>query len=258
MDTYKIRLVRDGGRFFADPASFPADTSGSRAQISIEYGGSKEVTFPVFAQGAMGYPKNNEYLRDHGCACCSLTTLLAAGVQTLRGLTPDRTPEEAEKAVFPEAVWEENYSKPAPAQSPVTLKGISEILMHFGIDCDYVPRFRRAEATKEIASHLEKGDPVVVETSRLRYRHGIPVSIGDRKYAGSYHTTVLLCIERDGDTVWMADSAHRAWSGSAQRLKRVSLRDLADYMFSNLGNAAPPLYYRSRATAGGYILVRLP
>ncbi len=238
-------------------APFPDITKASREDIRLIYPDGRSFTYPVFAQGAMCYDNYNEYLKDHGCACCSLTTVLAALSDSLADLSPDRTIEEIEPAVLPEQIVRENYAKPEKNQSPLTLYGITTILTHYGIHCRYVPRFRRSSAIKKIASHLEKGDPVIVETSRLRYSHGIPVSVKDRKYAGSYHTTVLLCIEKDGDTVWMADSAYRKWSGTAQRIKRVSLRDLSNYMFPNVTRAVPPLYYSGRSTAGGYILISL-
>ena len=238
-------------------APFPGSTDVPREDIRITYPDGRAFTYPVFAQAAMDYGKWSDYMKDHGCACCSLTTVLAALSSDLENLRPGRTISEVEPSVIPEEIWEENYAKPEKDQSPLTLYGITKILTRHGIRCEYVPKFRRAEAIKKIASHLEGGDPVIVETSRLRYSHGIPVSVNDRKYAGSYHTTVLLCIENDGDTVWMADSAYRQWSGKAQRLKRVSLRDLANYMFPNTSGKTPPLYYSGRSTAGGFILISL-
>jgi hypothetical protein len=50
--------------------------------------------FPVFSQKAENYGDYNQYLRLHGCACCCLTTVLAAYSENCRKLTPDKTIEE--------------------------------------------------------------------------------------------------------------------------------------------------------------------
>jgi len=212
--------------------------------------------FPVFRQNAMNYGIWSQYVSHHGCACCSLTSLLAAFCPDCRGLRPNDTIEIVEKKHFPEDIWQKNYQKDLSGQMPVTLYGISQILSAEGIDNEYVGAFRDREALTDIKGHLRKGLPVVIETSRMRRgrRTGLPVSFNDRRYAGSYHTMILLGLDRNGHVVF-ADSATRDWAGERQRLKSDDLMSLIQYMFPQRRTGARNLYYDHRWNTGGYIKV---
>ncbi|MBQ8151219.1 MAG: hypothetical protein IJ070_00445 [Firmicutes bacterium] len=249
------------GKICADPSLFPSTLDGTRAVVTLTCEGKEPLTYRIFAQAGMDYDGYNEYLNHHGCACSTLTSVLGAFSQrsnapnAISDLTPDRTIHEIERSLFPEDIWEENYSHQVLKQSPINLFGISQVLTHFGISNIRVPSFRRKQAITTIREHLETGMPVIIETSRVRYVRGIPVTTNDRKFAGSYHVTALVAIEPDGDTAWMIDSAYRDWSGNAQRLKRVSLKEIINYMFSCTKKAGLPVYYEGRLAAGGFILV---
>lgn len=210
--------------------------------------------YPVFQQNAMKYGKYSDYVNHHGCACCSLTSILAAWSPDCAGLTPDKTIEEVERRYFPKNVWNLNYRHILKKEMPVSLYGISTILTAKGIPNRYVGPFQRRAAALEIRGHLYSGRPVIIETSRVRYEKGKPVDINDRKFAGSYHTMILLGIDAAGMVV-MTDSASRPWSGKMQRLKWVELKDIMNYMFPQLIKRDRHLYFHRRWTTGGYILV---
>lgn len=210
--------------------------------------------YPVFQQNAMKYGDYSDYLNHHGCACCSLTTLLAAWSPDCAGLTPDQTIRKVEKKYFPKNVWNLNYRHILKKQMPVSLYGISTILTAKDIPNQYIGSFKRREGAEQIRDHLYSGRPVVIETSRVRYEKGRPVDFHDRKFAGSYHTMILLGIDAAGLLV-MTDSATREWAGKVQRLKWVELTEIMNYMFPQMIKWDKHLYFHRRWTSGGYILV---
>ncbi len=218
--------------------------------------GRAERIFPVFRQNAMNYGEYSEYIRDHGCACCSLTSMLAAYCPQYRNLRPEETITRVERKHFPENIWKKNYGKPEKKQMPVTLYGISRIFEEEGILNRYVGPFRDREAEREIRDHLRRGMPVLVEASRLRRWKGLPVSLNDRKYAGSYHTMILLGLDKKGYVIF-TDSATRDWAGDRQRLKRDSLPNMISYMFPQINRKATNLYYDHRWNTGGYLLTNV-
>ncbi|MCD8019685.1 MAG: hypothetical protein LUF92_08950 [Clostridiales bacterium] len=211
-------------------------------------------TYPVFQQKAGDYNEYSEYMTRHGCACCSLTTLLAAYVPSYRFLRPDDTIRQVEKKVFSESVWQNNYGKPMARQMPVSLYGISCVLKDSHVAHRYMGAFEDAAAMEEIEAHLFSGKPVVIETSRMKREHGRVVRWFDKKYAGSYHTMILLGIDRD-DQIIFTDSATRDWAGERQRIKWAALSDLMAYMFPQKNVADRHVYFSKRKNTGGYILV---
>jgi len=217
---------------------------------------SGDRVFPVFRQNAMIYGIWSQYVSHHGCACCSLTSLLAAYCPHYRDLRPNETIEIVERKHFPEEIWQKNYQKDLSGQMPVTLYGISRILSAEGIENEYVGAFQDRKALSDIKDHLRKGLPVVIETSRIRRgrRIGLPVSVNDRRYAGSYHTMILLGLDRKGH-VFFTDSATRDWAGERQRLKKDDLVSLIQYMFPRKRKNARNLYYDHRWNTGGYIKI---
>ena len=211
-------------------------------------------SFPVFRQAAGNYGEYSEYMKRHGCACCSLTTLLAAYREEYTNLRPNDTACQVEKEIFGEALWLRNYRKHIARQMPVSLYGISRILEHCGIPHRYVGAFQDEEAEKEIHSHLLKGCPVVIETSRMKRNNGRIVRFMDKKYAGSYHTMILLGIDCEGQVIF-TDSAHRDWAGNWQRLKKAELTELISYMFPRKNEADTHVYFSRRKNTGGYLLI---
>ena len=58
-------------------------------------------------------------------------------------------------------------------QNPITLYGITQALHHMGVKAEYVHRFTDDEARKDILSHLQTGNPVVIEVGRKNYYTGM-------------------------------------------------------------------------------------
>lgn len=210
--------------------------------------------FRVFQQKAGTYGAYSEYMTRHGCACCSLTTLLAAFVPKYRNLRPDETIARVEREYFDEGVWKKNYSRHMARQMPVSLYGISRILTDCGVSHRYVGDFKDEDAMKEIGAHLRSGRPVVVETSRMRREKGRIVRWFDKRFAGSYHTMILLGEDENGQVIF-TDSATREWSGDWQRLKKAELSDLLSYMFPQRNIKDTHVYFSRRRNTGGYILI---
>ena len=139
-------------------------------------------------------------------------------------------------------------------QMPVSLYGISVILKKEGISCEYVGNFEDNYAKKQIIEHLQKGSPVIIETSRMRRKGRRIVRFFDKKYAGSYHTMILLGVDEEGQVVF-TDSATREWAGEVQRLKRADLSELISYMFPQKNTEDTHLYFSRKKNTGGYILL---
>ena len=215
-----------------------------------------ERIYPIFQQNAMIYDDYSTYMKMHGCACCSLTSILAAMRRSKSRFMPQDTIVEAEKNLLPRWEYDKNYDRPVEKQMPVTLYGICQILQKEAISCKYVASFQRKEAMEILDRHLRSGNPVIFELSRIRYKGNIPVSINDRKYAGSYHTMIMLGYDKEGKVI-ITDSAQREWAGSWQRLKRADLSDLMNYMFPQKNTESTPCYFHKRKNTGGFLLVHV-
>lgn len=246
-------MTDENGRKILSPF-LPEEGLNERKLNVIISDGSQKRVYPVFQQKAGMYGDYSEYMTRHGCACCSLTTTLAAFVDKYKNLTPDKTISEVERKHFPEEIYEKNYRKVMARQMPVSLYGISVILKKEGIPCEYVGNFEDAAAQKQIMEHLQKGKPVIIETSRMRRKGKRIVHFFDKKYAGSYHTMILLGVDEEGQVVF-TDSATRDWAGDVQRLKRAELSELICYMFSQKNVKDTHLYFSRKKNTGGYILI---
>ena len=77
-------------------------------------------------------------------------------------------------------------------------------------------------AEKQMMEHLYKGKPIIIETSRMRRKGKRIVHFFDKKYAGSYHTMILLGVDEEGQVVF-TDSATRDWAG--EQIGRASCRE---------------------------------
>lgn len=249
---YHFEKVQSG-RSYLMADQLPDSTNVPRLDVSIRYPDGQERIYPVFAQSAGQYNDYSDYMTRHGCACCSLTTLLAAYRRHFKDLNPGYT-VLVEADILGEEAWIKNYSKSIARQMPISLYGISRILSHYHIPNQYVRDFQDDEAVREIKNHLYHCHPVVVETSRVRRKNSHVASIFDKKYAGSYHTMILLGIDMEGYAV-MTDSAFRSWSGNHQRLKRVRLEELINYMYPQKSTRDRHLYFSKRRNTGGYLLI---
>lgn len=254
MNHINLKFQKDSeGKKFLSPILPKTGLNEKTLDVVITDEDSKRI-YPVFQQKAGIYGEYSEYMTKHGCACCSLTTALAAFGDKHRELTPDKTISEVEREHFPREIYEENYGKVMARQMPVSLYGISVILKKEGISCEYVGSFRDAEAQKQIMEHLQKGKPVIIETSRMRRKGKRIVRFFDKKYAGSYHTMILLGVDEEGQVVF-TDSATRDWAGEVQRLKRAELSELISYMFPQKNAGDTHLYFSRKKNTGGYILI---
>lgn len=254
MDCIYLNFLRDeNGRKVISPLLPGEGLNEKRLDVVISDGERKRV-YPVFQQKAGVYGDYSEYMTRHGCAVCSLTTALSAFVDKYKDLTPDKTIAEVERKHFPGEVYKENYRKVMARQMPVSLYGISVILKKEGVSCEYVGKFEDVAAQKQIMEHLWKGKPVIIETSRMRRKGRRIVRFFDKKYAGSYHTMILLGVDEEGQVVF-TDSATRDWAGEVQRLKRAELSELICYMFPQKNTEDTHVYFSRKKNTGGYILI---
>ena len=255
MDCIHLKFVADEeGRKFLSPI-IPKEGLNEKTLAVVITDGDLSKTYPVFQQKAGIYDDYSEYMTKHGCACCSLTTALAAFVEKYVDLRPDRTISEVERKYFSEEVYTENYKKVMARQMPVSLYGISVILKKEGVSCEYIGDFEDKAAQKQITEHLYEGKPVIIETSRMRRKGKRIIRFFDKKYAGSYHTMILLGVDEEGQVVF-TDSATRDWAGEQQRLKRAGLPELISYMFPQKKVGDTHLYFSRKRNTGGYILIR--
>lgn len=254
MNQLCLRFLTDTyGRKYLSPKLPQTGLNEKILTVKISDGDSSRI-YPVFQQKAGIYGDYSEYMTRHGCACCSLTTALAAFVENYADLTPDGTIRRVERKHFPADVVQKNYGKVMARQMPVSLYGIAMILKKECVACEYIGNFADDSAIEQIREHLYKGQPVIIETSRIRRKGRWIASFSDKKYAGSYHTMILLGIDEDGQAVF-TDSATRAWAGEQQRLKRAELSELVHYMFPQKNVQDTHLYFSRRKNTGGYILI---
>ena len=225
-----------------------------RLRVAVCHPDGSSRVYPVFQQNAGIYGEYSQYMKMHGCACCSLTSVLAAMRRDMAGFMPQDTITRVEKTTLPRWDYEKNYGKSVRRQMPVSLYGISQILKKESIRNNYVMHFERKTALEVIDRHLRSGNPVIFETSRIRYKGNHIVSLSDKKYAGSYHTMIMLGYDRDGRVIF-TDSATRPWAGEGQRLKWADLKELMNYMFPQKNTENNPVYFHRRRDTGGFILV---
>ncbi len=246
---------REGRRYLV-PGEPDGSLDGAELKVVLAEGGNCRTTriFRVFQQKAGTYGAYSGYMTRHGCACCSLTTLLAAYIPGCNALRPEETAAQVEREHLGETAWKKNYGKHIARQMPVSLYGISCILTDCGVPHRYVGAFEDEDALREIHTHLYSGRPVVVETSRMKRHDGRIVRWFDKRFAGSYHTMILLGVDGQGQ-VFFTDSATREWAGEWQRLKRAALADLLSYMFPQKNVGDTHVYFSRRKNTGGYILI---
>ena len=97
MDCIYLNFVsHKEGRKFLSPI-LPQDGLNEKTLEVVITDGDSQRIYPVFQQKAGIYGDYSEYMTRHGCACCSLTTALAAFVEKYAALKPDGTISEVER-----------------------------------------------------------------------------------------------------------------------------------------------------------------
>ena len=213
--------------------------------------GSGIRSYRIFAQVSNTYKKNS-FIAQHGCAVCSLTTVLSGYSKKYRNYTPAKTSKILEKRVFGTKRWKANYRKSLAAQRPVSLYGVSKVLSYCNISNRYIRFFKDKNAVKQIERHLKTGNPVIIEVNNRKQKNG-KFGAYDKKWSSSKHTMVLLGMTNTGRVI-VADSATRSWSGERQRVKFTTMNRLVKYMIP-CKRVSTSVYYKNVSSAGGYILV---
>lgn len=208
-------------------------------------------SYRIFAQVSKTYKKNT-FIAQHGCAVCSLTTVLSGYSKKYKNYTPGKTSKLLEKKVFGTRRWNANYRKSLGAQRPVSLYGISKVLSYCNISNRYIRFFKDKTAVRQIESHLKTGNPVIIEVNNRTQKNGRFGSYS-KKWSSSKHTMVLLGMTDKGKVI-VADSATRTWSGAKQRLKLTTMNELVKYMIP-CKSVSTSVYYKGISSSGGYVLV---
>lgn len=218
--------------------SLPASSRGSTAVATIHNTAGRNYKYKVFRQTAK-YKTNSEYLADHGCSTCALTTVLNAVKGTK--LTPDKmigVIKSVNKAEF-----DENFSKPAAKKMPVSLHGITKVFDKYGVRYKY-----GTGNAKEVVKWLKAGDPVI-----MTFADGSAGGLSDTN-----HTVVLLGIQNG--KVIIGDStlkSEKVW-GKDGLIKhgKLTVADMMSYIKSNNWNVATGKMFYSGPKDRGYILVK--
>lgn len=202
-------------------------------------------TYMAFCQYANDYKGYNSYLTWHGCAACSMTTILRAFSEECQSWTPYESITIAEKNTAGNAVFNANYDKALKKQMPVSLQGISWVLDEYDIEHEYITAFPSDEFAKaDILSNLRNDKPVIFIVGQYN-RHTNDKS---SKWTRSYHTMVMIGCD-DNNNVMIADPAN-----GDERFKKASIDEMLGYMWSC--TAEPDsFYWNGKEKCGGYIKV---
>lgn len=231
--------------------SLPADSNVSEITVTVN-GEEGARDFTIYGQHKKPW-KKDKYLELHGCAVCSLTTVLSGYTKKYKNYTPQQVRDIVEKKALGTAVWNKNYSKTIMKQMPVSMYGISQILNYVGIKTKYVRTFTNKSARKQIKKHLKSGNVVVIETNNRTQINGKFSSNTTTRWSRSKHTMVLLGLTDTGKVI-VADSSQRSWSGQNQRIKYTTVKEIVKYLIP-CTSTVKTSYFSSTANSGGYVLV---
>lgn len=226
----------------------PASSVGDRFTVTVNSYPNMR-TYVVYRQSAdINASKFKKYMPRHGCAASAVATVLTGFGKNVE---PKQVTDKdgLEYTIFGAASWRKNYKEKynddekQDKSMPVSMYGMNMILNRNGIRTQYVRRFEKEEAARQITAHLKTGNPVIIEMKK-------------GKWANSFHTMVLLGITNTGKAI-IADSANRSAFGEQQRIKYETVNNLLNEgMFScTESGALSTNYYFSTAGGGGYILV---
>lgn len=232
--------------------SIAKNTKVNKYKMTVNVANNKKRTYTVYYQKNPSYGKKS-YIPLHGCAACSLATVLSGYSKKYGDYTPTKIYKTYEKKVFGTKTWNKNYRKSMSKQMPVSLNGISKALNYAGISNKYVRTFKDKTAMKQIENHLLTGRPVIIEVNNHKQKNGVFSKKYSQKWALGKHTMVLLGMTDTGKVI-VADSANRTWSGNNQRIKFAKMDELIQYMIP-CKSYSKSYYYTSYTASGGYILV---
>lgn len=224
--------------------------TGKSTDFSMLTANGTQRTYRLFKQNAHNYPRYDSYLAWHGCATCSLATVLGAYNDNYTEVLPSSVIDGVEKQYTSNKDWtREHVNRSLRGQMPLSLYGISSILKSSGIDNNYVRTYTESEARRDILSHLKTGNSIIFEVRQKNNRTGKKT----KRWTNSYHTMVLLGVLTNGK-VLLCDSVDRSWYNGGQRLKTVELSDIMEYMFP-CTTFSESMYYNGASSDGGYIKI---
>ena len=224
--------------------------TGKATDFSILTANGTQRTYRLFKQNAHNYPRYDSYLAWHGCATCSLATVLGAYNDNYTGVLPSSVIDGVEKQYTSNKDWtREHVNRSLRGQMPLSLHGISSILKSSGVENNYVRTYTESEARRDILSHLKTGNSIIFEVRQKNNRTGKKT----KRWTNSYHTMVLLGVLTNGK-VLLCDSVDRSWYNGGQRLKTVELSDIMEYMFP-CTTFSESMYYNGASSDGGYIKI---
>lgn len=224
--------------------------TGKATDFSILTANGTQRTYRLFKQNAHNYPRYDSYLAWHGCATCSLATVLGAYNDNYTGVLPSSVIDGVEKQYTSNKDWtREHVNRSLRGQMPLSLYGISSILKSSGVENNYVRTYTESEARRDILSHLKTGNSIIFEVRQKNNRTGKKT----KRWTNSYHTMVLLGVLTNGKVI-LCDSVDRSWYNGGQRLKTVELSDIMEYMFP-CTTFSESMYYNGASSDGGYIKI---
>ena len=214
----------------------------------------KEYNYVLYCQTSGALNRENEYMKQHGCSTCALTTILRATVEDFPDYDPNQVLHNVIRKVAGSEVYNSNFSKPMEAQMPISLKGIDQVLTEYGVKHKYVYSYTPESATKEITAHLKEGDPIIF-------------MISPGLYASNPHTMLMLGLDKEGKVI-VGDSMmqRKRWGSSAYGLVKYSqegnpdsntVANIVSYMDGSTGSVANKGFFYSGGKVGnrGYILI---
>lgn len=225
--------------------------SGGSCKLTLLAGRpSKKRNYTLYKQNAHNYSSYDNYLAWHGCAHCSLATVLGAYNEDYEGIKPNEIITGIEKKYADPKAWSREHEKHSLRyQMPLSLHGISSLLTKGKVSNEYVPFFSYDEARADIIEHLKTGNPVIVEVRQKSSKTGK----FSKRWTNSYHTMIFLGIFTDGK-ILLCDSVNRSWYDGGQRYKTVTIDDVMEYMFTSK-RTTTSYYYDGAASDGGYIKI---
>lgn len=226
------------------------DYDGNACDFSILTADGSTRVYRLYKQNAHNYPKYDSYLAWHGCATCSLTSVLGAYNPAYADILPSEVIDGPEKDTVSTEAWNrEHKERSLPRQMPLSLYGITSILEKHGVTVDYVRTYKESEAADDIIAHLKTGNPVIFEVRQKSNKTGKKSS----RWTNSYHTMVLLGVLTNGK-VLIYDPVDKNWKNNGNRITITDLSDVMEFMFP-CTEFDKAMYYNGASSDGGYIKV---
>lgn len=223
---------------------------GSTGSLTLYNDSGKKISYRLYHQSAHTYGSHSAYLAWHGCAHCSLATVLGAYSSEYANASPDQIIDGIEKKVASNEAWtRQHVIKSAGTAMPLSLSGISDILAYAGITHEYIRSFDKETAKQDILSHLRTGNPVLFEVKKKSNITGKK----DSKWTSSVHTMVFLGVYTNGK-ILVADSVNHSWYSGGQRAKIAEIDDLMEYMYS-CTSFDTNTYFKAISSDGGYMKI---